>query len=59
MANVIIKTDERKAHEAQVLKDFQKNGSGITSGDREAAEYIAARSSEAYAELKRMEKKRQ
>ena len=57
MANVIIKDEARRAHEAHVLGAF-KGGGPVSSGDREAAECIAARSREAYAELKRMEEKR-
>lgn len=56
MANVIIKDEARRAHEARVLGAF-KGGGPVSSGDREAAECIAARSREAYAELKRMEEK--
>lgn len=55
MANVIIKSEERRAHEAAVMRSF-----GINPTDRsgrEAAELIAARSNEAYSELKRMEEK--
>ena len=57
MANVIIKDDARRAHEAFVL-GFKSGGAAVSSGDREAAECIAARSREAYAEMKRMEEKR-
>ena len=56
MVNVIIKSEAQKAHEAYVLGSF-KGGTTVTSGDREAAECIAARSREAYAELKKMEGK--
>ncbi|WP_281420400.1 hypothetical protein [Tissierella simiarum] len=41
-----------------MLDSFGKNGCGVSSDDREAAEYIAARSREAYKELKRMEVRR-
>ena len=58
MANVIIKSEERKAHEAFVSQSFGKGGGATTSADREAAETIAARSREAYSELKRMEENR-
>lgn len=57
MANVIIKDEARRAHEAYVLHSF-RGGASVSSGDREAAECVAARSREAYAELKRMEDKR-
>lgn len=55
MANVIIKSDERRAHEERVARAY-----GIKPGDsagREAAEVIAARSQEAYLHLKKMELK--
>lgn len=45
MANVIIKSEERKEHEAYVRRSF-----GVRAGDaagREAAEVIAARTREA------------
>lgn len=58
MANIIIKSEERRQHEAYVLDSFKKNGCNASSGDREAAECIAARSREAYENLKRMEGKR-
>ena len=53
MANVIIKSDERKAHEERVMRSFGVNPAD--RGGREAAEVVAARSREAYSELKRME----
>lgn len=58
MANVIIKDDARRAHEAFVLGSFKSGGAAVSSGDREVAECIAAQSREAYAEMKRMEEKR-
>ena len=57
MANVHIKSDDRKAHEAYVLESFGHNGGEVSAADREAAEVIAARSRETYSELKRMEDK--
>lgn len=45
MANVIIKSEERKQHEAEVLRSFGVQGRG-TPAQREAAEVIAARSNE-------------
>jgi hypothetical protein len=59
MANVIIKTDERRERESDVLNAFNKGKEGcyVTSGDREAAECIAARQYEAYRELRKMEGK--
>lgn len=45
MANVIIKSEERRQQEAYVLKTFGVQGRG-TAGQRDAAEVIAARSNE-------------
>lgn len=56
MANVIIKNDERRAFENKVLRDFGGNPNGRSA--REAAECIAARSNEAYQELKKKEENR-
>lgn len=56
MANVIIKSDERRAYENRVLQSF--GGNRANSADREAAAIIAARSQEAYNEMKRQEDKR-
>lgn len=55
MAQIIIKTDERRAYEARIMRDF--GGNKNSSADRESAEVIAARTKEAVAELKRMEEK--
>ena len=44
-AGVIIKTEERRQHEEAVMRSFGVQGSG-TAAPREAAEVIAARSSE-------------
>lgn len=57
MANVIIKNEERKAHTEAVLQSFGVQGQA-TSVQREAAEHIAMRSNEAYAQLQRMGGKR-
>lgn len=57
MANVIIKSEEHRDHEAYVLKSFGKPGCNVTRSDREAAECIAARTREAYGELKKMEER--
>ena len=57
MANVIIKSDERKAQTAAVLKAYGVSGSA-SANQREAAEHIAVRSQEAYQELQRMGGKR-
>lgn len=56
MANVIIKSEERRAYENKVMRSFGVNPAN--KGAREAAEIVAARSHEAYKELKRMEDKR-
>lgn len=45
MSNVIIKHEERKQHEAAVLRSFGVNGRG-TAEQRDAAEVIAARTME-------------
>lgn len=53
MANIIIKSDTRKAQEAAVLRSF-----GASKTDKQACEYaacVAARTNEAAKELKRME----
>jgi hypothetical protein len=57
VANVIIKSDERRAHEAYVLESFGKQGCNVTRSDRDAAECIAARTREAHGQLKKMEEK--
>lgn len=41
MANVIIKSDERKAHEEYVLKTFGKSPEKATAEQRECAAQIA------------------
>lgn len=58
MANVHIKSDDRRRHEAYVLDSFRNGDGAVTAADREAAEVIAARSNEAYKELKQMEGKK-
>lgn len=45
VAGVIIKTEERRQHEEAVMRSFGVQGSW-TAAQREAAEVIAARSSE-------------
>lgn len=57
MANIHIKSEERKAQENYVLQSFGRSGE-ITRSERDAAEVIAVRSREAYNELKRTEVKR-
>lgn len=53
MANVIIKSDERKANTAAVLQAYGVRGNA-TPTQVEAAEHIAVRSQEAYSKLRRM-----
>jgi len=53
MANIIIKSDERRAQTAAVLKSYGVVGTA-SANQREAAEHIAVRSQEAYRELRRM-----
>lgn len=55
MANLIIKSDERRAYENRVMRSFCANPASMEQ--REAAELVAARSGEAYRELRRMEGK--
>lgn len=50
MANVIIKSAERKAQTAAVLNAYGVGGGRATAAQREAAEHIAVRSKEAYRE---------
>lgn len=57
MANVHIKDETRRQHEAYVLESFKKGGGAVTSADRDAAEVIAARTRETYKQLKQMEGK--
>lgn len=58
MANVIIKDEARRQHEAYVLDSFHKGGGSTTAADRDAAAVIAARSREAHKQLKQMEGKK-
>ena len=51
-ANVIIRNEERKQHEAYVLQSFGVQGRG-TPEQREAAEVIAARTREVVKEGRR------
>lgn len=55
MANIIIKSDERRASEARVMEQFGHNSRTATSETREQAECIAARTQEAYKEMQKME----
>lgn len=57
MASIIIKSEERKMHEAFVAKSFGVTGQ-VSKEHREAAECIAAKSREAYEQAKRMEGRR-
>lgn len=54
MANVIIKSDERKAQTEAVLNAYGVGGGRATVAQREAAEHITVRSQEAYRELQKM-----
>jgi len=54
MANIIIKSEERRAQENYALRSFGK-GRNASRADREAAECVAARTQEAYGQLKKME----
>ena len=56
MANVIIKSEERKQHERYVMRSFGADSRSAET--REAAACIAAKSREAVAELKKMEGKK-
>lgn len=56
MANVIIKSEERKAQEAAVMRSF-----GASASDKQAREYaacITARTNEAAQKLQRMEERK-
>ena len=57
MANVIIKSEERREAEAFVARSFGV-GTGATGEQREAVETIARRSEEAAAQARRMEERR-
>ena len=46
MANFIIKDDERKQREAQILRDFGHTSSTATKEQLEKAEYIAEKTME-------------
>lgn len=56
MANIIIKSEDRKQREAFVARSF--NANMTSKEDREHVECIAARTQQAHDELKRMEDKR-
>lgn len=53
MAYVIVKNEQRQADERRVAQTFGANMAKAES--RELVEHVAARSREAYAELKHME----
>lgn len=57
MLGIVVKSDERRDNEAYVLQKFGVNCQTASCGEREQAEYIAAKTGEAYAELKQMEGK--
>ena len=46
MVHVIIKDDDRKQREEQILKEFGCNPNSATKEDREKAEYIAEKVNE-------------
>lgn len=55
MANVIIKDDDRRSHEAYVMEQFGHKCSTASNETREQAELVAARTREAYNLMKKME----
>lgn len=57
MVGIVVKSDERQNNEACVLQQFGVDCKMASRGEREQAEYIAAKTCEAYAELKQMEGK--
>lgn len=56
MANVIIKTDEQRARENQILKDFGHSPNTADKAAREYAETTARRTMEAYKEMEAKQK---
>lgn len=46
MANVIVKNDERKRREQQILRDFGHNSNTASKEAKEKAEYIAEKTME-------------
>jgi len=46
MANVIIRSEDRKQREEQILRDFGRNSQTASKEDRERAEYIAEKTKE-------------
>jgi hypothetical protein len=46
MANVILKSDDRKQRERQILKDFGYSSNTASKEAREKAEYIAEKTME-------------
>lgn len=55
MANVIIKSDQRRALERRMLREF--GGNARSAEHREYAEVIAARTGEACRELNKMDER--
>ena len=53
MANVIIKTDERKAHEERVLASYGVNPRTATSEQREYAQQISRETAEIERKIRR------
>lgn len=58
MVGIVVKSDKRRNNEACVLQQFGINCQTASWSEREQAEYIAAKTCEAYAELKQMGGKR-
>lgn len=56
MANIIIKTDEQRARENQILKDFGYSPKTADKATREYAEATARRTMEAYKEMEAKQK---
>lgn len=53
MANIIIKSEDRKACEERIMRSYGADPSDRSA--RDAAEVVAARSNEAYQNMKKME----
>lgn len=53
MANIIIKSEDRKACEERIMRSYGADSSDRSA--RDAAEVVAARSNEAYQNMKKME----
>lgn len=53
MANVIIKSDERRKNEREVLKDYGIDPNRATAAQKEYAEAINHGTDQAYSEMRR------